>query len=109
MITVRVKAEKQEKIVEVLSSKKDPLTIKQITNLTDMTYHQVASALSALCNQGMVRRIGTGIYCLAAGASVFNMSVEDQMRMKDIAIKELQNQVFQLTLRIAEILARNSL
>lgn len=109
MIKVRVKAEKQEKIIGILSNKKDPLTLRQITNLTDMTYHQVASVLCALRSQGIVKRVGLGIYCLAAGASVFNMPVEDQMRIKDIAIKELQNQVSQLTFRIAEILARNSL
>jgi hypothetical protein len=64
------------------------MSLREITNHCELTYHQVASVLTALSSKGYVRRVRTGIY----------EATEDAMLVEDPA-----RQVAVLKLRVAEL------
>ena len=85
-----------------------PMALRQIVNHSDLTYHQAASALTALKQKGFVRSLGNGVYEAAGVAFMLKMSDAEKVRVLEAQVTEFQRVINEMALRIAEILTKKS-
>jgi DNA-binding transcriptional regulator YhcF (GntR family) len=95
-MALRVDAEKQNIVLGVLLTRR-VLSLRQLTNLCPLAYHQVASCLIALVSKGYVRRVRTGIYEVTEEARLITLNPEEQ-------IKALQRKVVVLEAQIKKLM-----
>jgi predicted transcriptional regulator len=92
----------QYMIICVLLHFRKPMSLKEITNNCQLTYHQVASSIVALRNKGYVKRVQTGFYEVTEEAKLIELSPDDQIKILKNKISELENHIRSLLLRIAK-------
>lgn len=95
-------APKQNAIVQLLLRSNKPMSIREITNNCDLTYHQVASVLVALKSKGYVKRIETGLYAATDDARLIELSPDEQIKILKNKVDELESQVRSLLLRLSK-------
>ena len=95
-------APKQNAIVQLLLQYNKPMSIREITNNSDLTYHQVASVLMALKSKGYVQRIETGLYAATDDARLIELSPDEQIKILRNKVDELESQVRSLLLRLSK-------
>ena len=93
---------KQNTIVNLLLRTNKPMSIREITNQSELTYTQVASALSALKAKGYVKRIQTGLYEATDDAKLFELSPELQIKLLQNKVIELEQQVKSLLIKLSK-------
>ena len=77
------------------------MSLREITNQSELTYHQVASVLVALKSKGYVKRIQTGLYEATDDAKLLELSPEIQVKILKQKVEELEQQVKSLLIRIS--------
>ncbi len=95
-------APKQNEIINLLLRNNKPMSIREITNCCDMTYHQVASVLVALRSKGYVKRIQTGLYEATDDARLIELSPDEQIKILKNKVEELESQIKSLLLRVSK-------
>jgi predicted DNA-binding transcriptional regulator len=94
-------APKQNAVLELLLESGRMMSLREITNHCELTYHQVASVLTALSSKGYVRRVRTGIYAATEDARL----VEDpdrQIAVLKLRIEELERTIEGLLTRMVQ-------
>jgi len=94
-------APKQNAIINLLLQHNKPMSLREITNQSELTYHQVASVLVALKSKGYVKRIQTGLYEATDDAKLLELSPEIQVKILKQKVEELEQQVKSLLIRIS--------
>jgi len=95
-------APKQNAIINLLLQTNKPMSLREITNKSELTYHQVASVLVALKSKGYVRRIQTGLYEATDDAKLLELSPELQVQVLKHKVEELEQQVRSLLIRLSK-------
>jgi predicted transcriptional regulator len=95
-------APKQRAIVEILLKTNRAMTIKEITNSSQLTYNQVASVLVALKAKGYVKKANTGLYEVTDDARLLELSPEAQIEVLKQKVEELELQVQFLQTRLSK-------
>jgi predicted transcriptional regulator len=96
-------APKQNEIINLLLQRNKPMSLKEITNSSDLTYHQVASVIVALRSKGYVKRIRTGLYEATDDAKLLELSPETQVKVLKQKVEELESQIKSLMIRLSKI------
>jgi sugar-specific transcriptional regulator TrmB len=95
-------APKQNAIINLLLQNNKPMSLREITNNSELTYYQVASVLMALKSKGYVRRIRTGLYEATDEAKLLELSPEIQVKVLKQKVEELEQQVRSLLIRLSK-------
>ena len=99
---MKITAQYQNTILSLMLQIGKPMSLREITNHCQLTYHQVASCLSALRTKGYVKRIRTGLYEVTEEAKLLELSPENQVLILKKRITELENEIRVLFLRLAK-------
>ena len=95
---MRYDAVKQNMILKILLQNDQPTSLRKLTNMCDLTYHQVASCLSALCNKGYVQRVKAGVYQVTDEGRLLEVSLEEQVKALKMRVASLEK----LSLKLIE-------
>jgi hypothetical protein len=93
---LREVAKLQDDVIAELRKFNKPVSLRILVNSTKYSYHQVASALVALCHKGYVRRIASGVYEVTESAITFTLSPEAQVRYLKGKVMFLENEIRRL-------------
>jgi DNA-binding IclR family transcriptional regulator len=99
---MRVTAPYQNAILDVMLKSRKPMSLREITNQCQLTYHQVASCLIALKSKGYVRRVRTGLYEATEEAKLLELSPENQILILKNRVIELENEIKSLLMKLAK-------
>lgn len=94
-------APKQNAIISLLLQNNKPMSLREITNRSELSYHQVASVLVALRSKGYVKRIETGLYEATEDAKLLELSPETQVKVLKQKVEMLEQQVRSLLTRLS--------
>ena len=83
-------AEKQNVILNIFIQLRQPLHLRDLMLRCDLTYQQVASALTALVSKGYVRRVRAGVYQVTEEARLLELSSEHQVKVLKRRVEELE-------------------
>ena len=100
---MRVNAPFQSSVLSLLLQFKQPMSLKEITNNCSLTYHQVASCVSALRSKGYVRRVESGFYEATEDAKIIELSPENQIQILKKKVEELEGQIRHLLTRFSRL------
>ena len=98
---MRVNAQLQDTVLRLLLPHRE-MSIRQLTNLGPLSYHQVASCLTALMSKGYVKRVRGGIYEVTEEARLTQLSPEIQIKALKQRVTELENIINSLITRISK-------
>jgi len=98
---MRTTAQYQNTILSLMLKVGKPMSLREITNQCQLTYHQVASCLGALTAKGYVKRIKVGLYEVTEEAKLQELSPEHQIQILKKRITDLENEIRALFLRLA--------
>jgi predicted transcriptional regulator of viral defense system len=94
-------APKQNEIITLLLQQNKPMSLREITNKSELTYHQVASVIVALKSKGYVKRIYTGLYEATDDAKLLELSPEIQIKILKQKVEVLEQQVKSLLIQLS--------
>lgn len=96
---MKVSAPYQNEVLKVLLQIRRPISLKQLTQSCSLTYHQVASCLSALQTKGYVKKVRVGVYEVTEDAKLVELSPETQIKILKDKISELENMIKSLLIK----------
>ena len=88
----------QNEVLRILLQIRRPISLRQITQSCSLTYHQVASCLSALQSKGYVKKVRVGVYEATEDAKLVELSPEAQIKILKNKISELESMIKTLLL-----------
>jgi predicted transcriptional regulator of viral defense system len=94
-------APKQNEIINLLLQHNKPMSIREIANNSELTYHQVASVLGALKSKGYVKRIRTGLYEATEDAKILELTPDIQIKILKQKVEELELQIKSLLIKLS--------
>ena len=86
-----VTAPYQNEVLRILLHIRRPISLRQLTQSCSLTYHQVASCLSALQSKGYVKKVKVGVYEATEDAKLEELSPEAQIKTLKNKISELES------------------
>jgi predicted transcriptional regulator len=87
----------QNDIVKILIREKGGQKLKQISYMCPYTYHQVASAITALVSKGFVKKVSMGTYEVTEIASIMELEPDFQIKILQKKVAFLENELKNLT------------
>jgi hypothetical protein len=96
---MRVTAVYQNEILTKLLQLKKPMSLRELTHCSSLSYHQVASGILALKLKGYVRKVKVGVYEATENAKIEALSPEAQIKILKNKINELENLISSFLLR----------
>ena len=96
-----VTAPYQNEVLRILLQIRRPISLRQLTQSCSLTYHQVASCLSALQSKGYVKKIKVGVYEATEDAKLEELSPEAQIKTLKNKISELESIIKALLIKRA--------
>jgi predicted transcriptional regulator len=94
---LKLEAIVQNNIMKVLVHENKECRLKEISYKCPYTYHQVASALTALISKGYVKRVGVGKYEATESAKIFELDKDYQIQILQKKVIFLENELKNLT------------
>lgn len=91
----------QNEVLRILLQIRRPISLRQLTHSCSLTYHQVASSLSALHSKGYVKKVKVGVYEATEDAKLEELSPEAQIKTLKNKVSELESIIKALLIKVA--------